>query len=90
MNYYLNAFKKYAVFKGRSGRKEYWIFTMINVAAYFALTAVSVINMNMAINSGDYNESTIVMAYLPSIFGLAIFVPSLAITFPPIAACIGI
>jgi len=79
MNYYLNAFKKYAVFKGRSGRKEYWIFTMINVAAYFALTAVSVINMNMAINSGDYNESTIVMAYLPSIFGLAIFVPSLAV-----------
>ncbi|MBS3965533.1 MAG: DUF805 domain-containing protein [Methylomonas sp.] len=33
MNYYFAAFKKYAVFKGRATRREYWYFTLFNILA---------------------------------------------------------
>ncbi len=33
MNYYFAAFRKYAVFKGRSTRSEYWYFTLFNILA---------------------------------------------------------
>lgn len=31
MNWYLRALKKYAVFQGRSRRKEYWVFALFDV-----------------------------------------------------------
>ena len=31
MNWYLDVLKKYAVFNGRSRRKEYWMFFLINI-----------------------------------------------------------
>jgi len=33
VNYYFAAFKKYAVFKGRATRREYWYFTLFNILA---------------------------------------------------------
>lgn len=33
MNYYFAAFRKYAVFKGRATRSEYWYFTLFNILA---------------------------------------------------------
>jgi uncharacterized membrane protein YhaH (DUF805 family) len=33
VNYYFAAFRKYAVFKGRSTRSEYWYFTLFNILA---------------------------------------------------------
>ena len=30
MNWYLDVLKKYAEFKGRARRKEYWMFALIN------------------------------------------------------------
>ena len=30
MNYYLDVLKKYAVFKGRAQRAEYWFFALFN------------------------------------------------------------
>lgn len=68
MNYYLNAFRKYAEFKGRSGRKEYWIFILVNIFV-----------MEVVIDSRNFNESKIVMAYLPLVFALAILLPSIAV-----------
>jgi uncharacterized membrane protein YhaH (DUF805 family) len=31
MNYYFSNFRKYAVFKGRSSRSEYWSFVLIHI-----------------------------------------------------------
>ncbi len=31
MNYYIECFKKYAIFKGRSARKEYWMFQLFHI-----------------------------------------------------------
>jgi uncharacterized membrane protein YhaH (DUF805 family) len=33
VNYYFAAFNKYAVFKGRATRSEYWFFTLFNIFA---------------------------------------------------------
>jgi uncharacterized membrane protein YhaH (DUF805 family) len=37
MNYYFEVFKKYADFKGRARRKEYWMFTLFHVIIIYAL-----------------------------------------------------
>lgn len=37
MNWYLAALKKYAVFNGRAGRKEYWFFALFVFLIYLAL-----------------------------------------------------
>ena len=42
MKYYLQAFKNYADLKGRMGRKEYWIFSLVNIVVCFALQVLGV------------------------------------------------
>ena len=37
MNWYLTVLKKYALFKGRARRKEYWMFYLVNVLVVFCL-----------------------------------------------------
>jgi len=42
MKWYLHAFRKYAVFKGRARRREYWIFELMNAAIALALFVLAV------------------------------------------------
>jgi len=37
MQWYLTVLKQYAVFNGRSGRQEFWMFTLINIIILVAL-----------------------------------------------------
>lgn len=37
MNYYFEVFKKYAEFKGRARRKEYWMFMLFHIIIIYAL-----------------------------------------------------
>ena len=37
MSWYLQALKKYAVFSGRSRRKEYWYFVLFNIIVAIVL-----------------------------------------------------
>lgn len=37
MNYYFEVFKKYADFKGRARRKEYWMFMLFHIIIMYAL-----------------------------------------------------
>lgn len=64
MNYYTNVLKKYAVFTGRAGRKEFWMFVLINSIIAFALYG-----LGMAID-------TQVLYYL---YALAVFIPGIAV-----------
>ena len=41
MNWYIEAWKKYAVFGGRSGRQEYWYFVLFHVIAYVLLSIIA-------------------------------------------------
>lgn len=42
MKWYLEALRKYAVFKGRARRREYWIFELMNSAIALALFVLAV------------------------------------------------
>ena len=64
MNWYTGVLKKYAVFSGRSRRKEYWMFTLINFLIIVALVVV---------------ENLLDIFGPNLIYGLAVFVPSLAV-----------
>ena len=48
MNWYLEVLKKYAVFTGRSRRKEYWTFFLVNFIIGF-LSFIPVINILVGI-----------------------------------------
>ncbi|MBM2818313.1 MAG: hypothetical protein HW401_903 [Parcubacteria group bacterium] len=67
MNYYVQVLKKYAIFKGRSQRKEFWIFLLFNALIGAIL---GIINIALNINTGN-----IVLLYT-----LAIAIPSIAVT----------
>ncbi len=64
MEYFIGALKKYADFKGRARRKEYWMFTLIYVILYAVLTGVG-------IAAG--------LEFLTVIFALGMLVPSISI-----------
>ena len=66
MNYYVQVLKKYATFKGRSPRKEFWIFFLFNALIGAIL---GIIDIALNINTGN-----IVLLYT-----LAIAIPSIAV-----------
>ena len=68
LNGYIDALKKYAVFKGRSRRKEYWTFTLINIAVLVCLTVAEQITGISGIEN------------IFSIYVLAVFLPALSVT----------
>jgi uncharacterized membrane protein YhaH (DUF805 family) len=41
MNWYFEAWKKYAAFGGRSGRQEYWYFVLFNMLVYILLSIIA-------------------------------------------------
>ena len=63
---YLQAWKKYVTFSGRSSRYDFWAFVFVNSIVSIILTFVSLF-------AGMYD-------ILGSIYSLAVFIPSLAIT----------
>jgi uncharacterized membrane protein YhaH (DUF805 family) len=71
MNWYLQVLKKYAVFRGRARRKEYWLFAFFNMI--FAVVAMIVDNaFGMTILGLPYGIITV-------IYSLAVIIPGLAV-----------
>ncbi len=71
---YSSVLKKYAEFGGRLSRKGYWYFVLANFLVATAISLVEYVIRGMPSYS-SYYETTLV---LPSIYSLAILVPSLA------------
>ncbi|MDP3917869.1 MAG: DUF805 domain-containing protein [Candidatus Woesebacteria bacterium] len=67
MHYYIEAIKKYAVFKGRSSRKQYWMFVLFNFIISLVLVLVEVL---LGIDSNSV---------LSNIYSMAVLIPSIAI-----------
>lgn len=63
-NYYTGAFKKYAEFKGRARRSEYWYFVLFNVIAAFVAMGI---------------DMMIGMPVFYLIYVLGAFIPGLAV-----------
>ncbi len=70
MEWYIGALKKYAVFSGRARRKEYWMFTLFNIVAIFALTAIE-----LMLGIAPYSERYV----LVDIYTLAVLLPALGV-----------
>ena len=66
MNFYVDAWKKFADFNGRARRKEFWIFWLINMAILYGLQFIAL-------------KLGMVGTILVGVFGLAILVPSIAV-----------
>src|SRR5690625_3022688 len=71
MHWYMTALNKYAVFSGRSRRKEYWFFLLCNIVIFFILGLIDNVIGTMSFRSG--------FGLLGSIYWLAIIIPSIAV-----------
>jgi len=72
MNYYLHVLKNYAVFTGRARRKEFWMFTLINLLITMGASA-----LDMALN---LNMITDGFGIIQALYTLFVLIPSLAVT----------
>ena len=67
MNWYIKAWKNYAVFEGRAGRQEYWYFVLFHALIYILLSIIAGILGKLG-------------AGLLSLYSVAVFLPGLAAT----------
>lgn len=70
MNWYLDAWKNYFTFTGRSRRKAYWMFVLFNVIAIVLANFLD--NALGLAGQGGYGP-------ISTIYGLAVFIPGLAL-----------
>ncbi len=68
MKHFIRAFQLYGVFSGRSTREEYWMFTLIYIVVYMALSAIS------------YMLGSTFFDVILTVLSIAVIVPSLSIT----------
>jgi uncharacterized membrane protein YhaH (DUF805 family) len=68
VNWYLEVLRKYAVFSGRSRRKEYWMFFLFNMIVVCVLTIIEAL-----VRSGAQ------MSVLTSIYSLGVLIPGIAV-----------
>lgn len=70
MKWYVQVWKKYAVFSGRAHRTEYWMFVLFNTIISFGLALIEGI-LGRATNTDQ--------GVLSAIYSLAILVPTIAV-----------
>jgi len=68
LQHFINAFKLYGVFSGRSTREEYWMFTLIYFLSYLVLSGVA-----WLLNSD-------VFQIILTILSISVIIPSVSIT----------
>ena len=71
MEWYMVVIRKYAQFSGRARRREYWTFTLVNLAIYIV----------GAILAGLLGRLGIIVSGLVTVFSLAVLIPGLAVSF---------
>ena len=62
---------KYVQFTGRAGRKEYWLFYLVNIALYLLFIILTSIFGNGVL--------TLIISVIYTLFGLAILLPGIAV-----------
>lgn len=72
MNWYLKCWRRYADFKGRARRKEYWMFFLFNIIIVFLLDMIDA-SMGMLDDESGFG-------LLSGIYMLAVIVPNIAVS----------
>lgn len=71
MSWYIEALRKYGTVRGRSRRREYWTFVLVNVLVFVVFTAIQGARLGVTVN--------LILAVVETLFFLAILVPSLTV-----------
>lgn len=79
MSWFMMAWKKYAVFGGRSRRKEYWFFILFNILIFIVLGILMSI-MAPSAEAGVPPEPPMLFVGLIGIYWLASLLPTIAVT----------
>lgn len=74
MDYYFDVWRKYAQFKGRTSRKQFWMFVLINIIIGILLGIIAGILKIKPEDAGQTDPLT-------GLYDLAILIPSLAVGF---------
>ncbi len=86
MSDYINVFKKYAEFRGRARRREYWMFTLFNtLISAVVFTGLFITGLSGVLLAGSGTVAGAEPLYFVSlailwIYALALLIPSLAVT----------
>jgi len=72
MIWYLEVLKKYAMFKGRARRKEYWYFVLFNILITIVLGAIDGVTGLFSPDAG--------IGLLSGLYSLAVLIPSIAVS----------
>lgn len=78
MKWYFQALRKYAVFGGRAGRKEWWMFGLIYLAILFALKGIDIL-LGMFDHHGWYGVMT-GYGVLSGLYSIGTIVPTVAVS----------
>ncbi|HHR6081237.1 TPA: DUF805 domain-containing protein [Providencia alcalifaciens] len=79
MNWYLEVIKNnYANFEGRARRKEYWMFTLVNMIIIMVLYALIIASVDYT--TGEMGGLGMIAGILLGIYALATIVPSIAVS----------
>ncbi|WP_417590996.1 DUF805 domain-containing protein [Parasphingorhabdus sp.] len=95
MEWMLMPLRRYADFNGRSRRKEYWMFALLNTIIYVVLYSIMLVFMGPSITeaamqaqvgmepvepSAGMMASVGIVGMILIVYALAVFIPSLAVT----------
>ena len=72
MNWYLDVLRKYAVFRGRARRREYWLFFLVSTIIFVGLSIIDVA-------TGTFSPS-VGIGLLGGLYSLATLIPGIAVT----------
>ncbi|TGB01462.1 DUF805 domain-containing protein [Halobacillus salinus] len=80
MKWYLKALKKYAVFRGRARRKEYWMYILINFLVFMGLGGLDalIFGENSPLVTEDAPPT--ILFYIMLLYYLGTILPTLAVT----------
>ncbi len=73
MEWYLKVLKNFADFNGRARRKEYWMYTLVNILILITLMVICFIAIGIEKNVGMF------FLILPFMYYLVVFIPTIAV-----------
>ncbi|MCA0970451.1 DUF805 domain-containing protein [Halobacillus litoralis] len=75
MKWYVKALRKYAVFRGRARRKEFWWFHLINL-----LMIIGILILNILIFGENETSTPTILGYVLVFYFIGTILPSIAVT----------
>ena len=80
MHWMLMPLRRYADFSGRSRRKEYWMFALLNVLIGVFVGLVFLLGYNAGMSQTEMDTFLMPILYLAGLVSLALVIPGIAVT----------